>query len=142
MANVSREIPSALFCLALSTSNETSSLQSIRAEQFSKRCGIHQVIIQRSKIISDALNFYKSYDFTSSKLYVKFDGEEGEDLDGVTREFFSSFWYTFRKQRMEGASHYTFKVNFAKILSANELNCLGRILSRFYFDRLFAIVFR
>ena len=84
MANVSREIPSALFCLALSTSNETSSLQSIRAEQFSKLCGIHQVIIQRSKIISDALNFYKSYDVTSSKLYVKFDGEEGEDLDGVT----------------------------------------------------------
>ena len=85
----------------LSTSSETSSLQSIRAEQFSKLCGIHQVIIQRSKIISDAVNFYKSYDVTSSNLYVKFNGEEGEDVDGVTREFFSSFWNTFRKQHME-----------------------------------------
>ena len=75
----------------LSTSGETSSLQSIRAEQFSKLCGIHQVIIQRSKTISNALNFYKSYDVASSKLYVTFDGEEGEDLDGVTQEFFSSF---------------------------------------------------
>ena len=69
----------------MSTSSETSSLQSIRAEQFSKLCGFQQVIIRGSKIISDALNFYKSYDITSSKLYVKFDGEEGEGLDGVTR---------------------------------------------------------
>ena len=74
-------------------------------------------------------------------MYVKFDGEKGENLDGVIREFLSSFWDTFRKQHMEGSTHYTFKRSFAKILSANEHNCLGRILSHGHFDRLFDIFF-
>lgn len=100
----------------LDTSSDASSLQGIGAEQYTKLCGIQQVIIRRSKIISDTLNFYKSNDITSNKLYVKFDGEEGEGFDGVTREFFSSFWDTFKKQHMEGASRYIFKMNFTKIL--------------------------
>ena len=100
----------------LDISSDASSLQGIGAEQYTKLCGIQQVIIRRSKIISDALNFYESNDITSNKLYVKFDREEGEGFDGVTREFFSSVWDTFKKQHMEGASHYIFKMNFTKIL--------------------------
>ena len=126
----------------LDTSIETSSLQGIRAEQFCKLCGSQHVIIRRSIVIRDALNFYKSEYITSGNLYVKFDTEEGEGLDGVTREFFSSFWDTFRKQHMERSSHYTFKRNFGKNLSANEINCLGRILCHGHFDRLFNIFFR
>ena len=54
----------------------------------------------------------------SSKIYVKFNSEEGEDLDGVTSELFFSFWDAFRKQHREGASRYTFQINFTKILLA------------------------
>ena len=57
----------------LDTSSETSSLQGISAEQFCKLCGSQHVIIRRSKIIRDALNFYKSKHITSRKLHVKFD---------------------------------------------------------------------
>ena len=36
-------------------------------------------------------SFYKSNNTMSTKFYVKFDGEEGEDLDNVTRELFFPF---------------------------------------------------
>ena len=40
---------------------------------------------------------------------------------------------------MEGSTHYSFKRNFAKNLSVNEIDCLGRSLCHGHFDRLFSI---
>ena len=59
-----------------------------------------QVIIRRSHLFKDAINQFKSLSLTS--IYVKFDGESGDDFDGLTRELVSDFWKEFSKQFSDG----------------------------------------
>ena len=48
-----------------------------------RACDYSQVFVRRSNIFNDVLNQFKSFGLTS--IYVKFDGEKGDNFDGLTK---------------------------------------------------------
>ncbi|CAC5403144.1 unnamed protein product [Mytilus coruscus] len=48
--------------------------------------------IRRNNIIKDVLHYYQDSTILNFKIKVVFEGEIGEDLGGLTRDMFSSFW--------------------------------------------------
>ncbi|CAC5358604.1 unnamed protein product [Mytilus coruscus] len=48
--------------------------------------------IRRNNIIKDVLQYYEDPTILNFKIKVIFEGEIGEDLGGLTRDMFSSFW--------------------------------------------------
>ena len=54
------------------------------------------ISVTRENLIDEAIKIYMEKPFfICKKLHVTFVGEEGLDLDGVSREFFSLFWKHF-----------------------------------------------
>ncbi|XP_071852784.1 uncharacterized protein [Apostichopus japonicus] len=51
------------------------------------------VAVRRNHVLVDVMNIYKeNKEITSKRLNVKFEGEEGADFGGLTRDMFSMFW--------------------------------------------------
>ena len=46
-----------------------------------------QILIRRDHVLEDAVGFYNTDEMILSKLYVQFAGDQGEDLEGVSRDF-------------------------------------------------------
>ena len=68
--------------------------------QLCKKCLITQeLLMKRVHIVEDALQYYKDETLLSSKRFVQFDKERGDNLNGLTREFFSTFLANFREVR-------------------------------------------
>ena len=84
--------------------------------------------IDRKKIFEDAVSNYDTDDILSDKLRVEFVGEEGEDFDGLTREFFSVFWETAVKKLCKGHTYYHFEVSPQTIVTPETLHAIGRVL--------------
>ena len=55
--------------------------------------GIQQVLVRREDILTTAESLYSDNSILAcEKLFVQFEGEDGVDVDGVSRDFFSSYW--------------------------------------------------
>lgn len=54
-----------------------------------------QILIRRDYILENAAGFYNPDEIILSKLYVRFAGDQGQDLEGVKRDFFCTFWKGF-----------------------------------------------
>ena len=70
-----------------------------------------QLLVRRDYLVVDAISWYKDPSTINSKLFVKLLDEDVEDLDGVTREFFSSFWHQFQKLYGNGEYITYFKLH-------------------------------
>ena len=78
----------------------------------------------------------------STKFYVKFDSEEGQDLDDVTKElFFPSGMLLGSNIGKEQASHVLLLRGILLNSFSNALDPLGRILWHGIFFVLFTIAF-
>ena len=54
-----------------------------------------QILICKDQVLEDAARFYNTEEIILSKLYVRFAGDQGQDLEGVKRDFFCTFWKGF-----------------------------------------------
>eukprot|EP00112_Aurelia_sp_Birch-Aquarium-sp1_P015961 Seg3578.3 transcript_id=Seg3578.3/GoldUCD/mRNA.D3Y31 product="Ubiquitin-protein ligase E3A" protein_id=Seg3578.3/GoldUCD/D3Y31 len=86
-----------------------------RIQAYTASTTTQQLLLRRDHIVDDAVQQYQDIAILHHKLSVKFDGEKGEDLDGLTREFFSLF-----------------SLNPTKMIDADELKAVGRILMHGY----------
>ena len=50
-----------------------------------------QILICKDQVLEDAARFYNTDEIILSKLYVRFAGDQGQDLEGVKRDFFCTF---------------------------------------------------
>ena len=66
-----------------------------------------------------------------SKLYVHFQDEQGDDLDGLTRELFSQF-YLKLKPSFAGADRVYPVFHPVSMMGIKELNFIGRVLLHGY----------
>ena len=87
-----------------------------------------QIWIRRENIVHDAIEVYKNPSILECKVFVKFMDEIAEDLDGVTREFFSSFWAQFLSEYGAGESIKYLSLSPDVCVSEDELCAAGRIL--------------
>ncbi len=55
--------------------------------------------------MSKVLDLYKSNDILQGRLHVKFEGEDGFDLGGLTRELFTLFWTQVTDEQLFAGEH-------------------------------------
>ena len=108
--------------------DEISLITNKRSAMYDEFSTTQQVLINRENIFSQAIEWYKNDDIITCKLYVKFENERGEDLDGVTREFFSAFWQEFNKRYSSGAGKNFISLTCSNILDHESIIAIGRIL--------------
>ena len=83
-------------------------------------------MVRRKQILNDAL---EQFDFCDKAIYVRYDGENGEDADGLSRAIFSDFWDEFFKVygKGRGSSQYI-TISPDNLPSGAHLKAAGRIL--------------
>eukprot|EP00794_Sanderia_malayensis_P007613 gene7613-8453_t len=74
---------------------------------------------------------YQDTSIVHHKLFVKFDGERGEDWEGLTREFFCQFWQNWA-QKLVGHNKMFINLVPNSLMGAEELGAIGRILVHGY----------
>ena len=89
---------------------------------------IQELLINRKNIFQNALEQYQDPTILNCKVRVKFLNETGDDLDGLTREFFSLFWECFVEKYCMGAVQKYIFINPTQVLSPAECKAVGRIL--------------
>ncbi|XP_057316242.1 uncharacterized protein LOC130657278 isoform X2 [Hydractinia symbiolongicarpus] len=87
-----------------------------------------QLLIDRSNLVADAIEQYQDTSILDCKVFIKFLDEEGHDLDGLTKEFFSSFWIKFSEQYLKGENQKYFTVQPEPVLTDAQLKAVGMIL--------------
>ena len=84
-----------------------------------------QILVRRREIVTDAINQFQGSDMLHCRLFVSFAGESGEDLDGLTGEFFTVFWQECGI--LAGMQYKYFAINPTRALSIEEVKAVGRI---------------
>lgn len=84
---------------------------------------MQELLIRRPHIVEDALGYYKDEILFTSNLYVQFDWERGDDLNGG-----DNFWTSFRGQVMHRNAKFMFRISPGKLLTSLKLKALGRLL--------------
>ena len=62
-----------------------------------------QLFVTREDIVKNAVDYHKDKTDHSCQLSISFDGEQGVDVSGLTKEFISLFWKTLSSDLMYGA---------------------------------------
>ena len=95
--------------------------------------GTQQILVQRENIASTAESLYSEDSILSCRgLFVQFEGELGVDLEGVTRDFFSSYWRSSLTAWLGGHNNSYFKLSPGIDVSKERLEAMGRILLHGY----------
>ena len=102
-----------------------------RTQAYTALTATQQLLVRRDFIVEDAVQQYQDIAILHHKLFVKFDGEKGEDLEGLTREFFSLFWQNWAK-KLNGNNKLYISLNPTKMIDEEELRAVGRILLHGY----------
>eukprot|EP00057_Strongylocentrotus_purpuratus_P008239 XP_011662713.1 PREDICTED: uncharacterized protein LOC105437616 [Strongylocentrotus purpuratus] len=88
------------------------------------------VVFHRSRLMEEMLEFYKNASTVNKRLKVIFDGEDGEDIGGLTREAFTSFWNAAHRVYFAGENVcLPFLPNHRMHKERENMVSLGRILS-------------
>eukprot|EP00112_Aurelia_sp_Birch-Aquarium-sp1_P016971 Seg3891.2 transcript_id=Seg3891.2/GoldUCD/mRNA.D3Y31 product="E3 ubiquitin-protein ligase TOM1-like" protein_id=Seg3891.2/GoldUCD/D3Y31 len=104
-----------------------SRMKSKRQEIVQTFSATQQLLVRRQYVVQDAIAQYHDATIVHSRLYVRFEGETGDDFDGLTREFFSIFWSDFT-QKLPGNARRYFAVDPCSVMSIDDLKAVGRIL--------------
>ena len=102
------------------------SIESELLEQRLKASNYSEIIIQRDCLFDDALNQFNSLGLT--RIYVKFDGEPGDDFEGLTRELISEFWKEFSQRFSDGQKFQYLNPSPISYLKEKDLIAVGKIL--------------
>eukprot|EP00112_Aurelia_sp_Birch-Aquarium-sp1_P008587 Seg1949.11 transcript_id=Seg1949.11/GoldUCD/mRNA.D3Y31 product="hypothetical protein" protein_id=Seg1949.11/GoldUCD/D3Y31 len=102
-------------------------IEQLRKEVCSSLTTVQQILVRRENIVKDAISQYMDECILSCRIYVSFEGENGEDLDGLTREFFTIFWQQFTPA-LAGADRKYFLIDPCNVLSLDEVGAVGRII--------------
>ena len=102
-------------------------IEQLRKDICSSLTTVQQILVRRENIVKDAMSQYMDGSILSCRVYVSFEGENGEDLDGLTREFFSIFWQQFISA-LAGADRKYFSIDPCNVLSLDEVGAVGRII--------------
>ena len=120
-------------CISFPNLRRVSQLERQQQSIFSTLTSNQQIIVRRDHIVEDTLMQYKDPSILKCKFEVAFDDEKGQDMNGLTRELFSLFWYE--------AENVYFKGSIQKFPSLKPDRCLldmetstalGRILLHGY----------
>ena len=96
-----------------------------------------EFLVDRSKRFEQAVTLYQDESIMSCTLYIRFNNEEGDDFDGLTREFFSVFWERFFDKYCRGHTLkyiYLMPENIPPLplcMAAGRILLHGFILTRF-----------
>lgn len=61
-----------------------------------------EVLVRRNSIVNDVLTLYEDHECCTKRLKVTFEGEEGEDMGGLTKEMMTIFWKEVTKEYFQG----------------------------------------
>ena len=87
-----------------------------------------RIEVRRDKIFEDVIELYsKSPEIVDNEISVKFQGEEGVDLGGLVRDFFSAFWDKAYQKMFDGSALLTPVSD--PTMDMNNFTVLGRVLS-------------
>ena len=75
-----------------------------------------QMLIRRDNIYHDTIEQYKDAEAIKCKVLVKFDDEVGEDLQGLTKQFFSLFWKSFVSMHCHGSNQKLLNISLVAIV--------------------------
>lgn len=90
-----------------------------------------KIKVHRDAIFETVLSLYKDVTFcTSTFPSFEFQGEDGEDLDGLTREIFSEFWEKAFIVFFEGTAEFTPRTS--PDVTEETMMLLGRVASHGY----------
>ena len=75
-----------------------------------------------------AEDMYQEDSILACKLYVRFEGEAGVDLEGITRDFFSAYWRSALARCTAGQNHLYLKASPGCLVNRDKSKAMGRIL--------------
>nr|XP_054775573.1 uncharacterized protein LOC129284130 [Lytechinus pictus] len=91
------------------------------------------VTVSRSNIETSVSRLYReNQTLPRFSLHVNFNGEEGEDFDGLTSEMFTLFWESVYRSYFTGIRRLSPRISPTHDLSADTWQIIGRILSHGY----------
>ena len=102
------------------------SIESELLEQRLKAINYAEIIINRDSLFNDTINQFKSLGLT--RIYVKFDGEPGDDFEGLTRELISEFWKEFCEKLSGGEKLLYLNPTAMSYPKEEDLVVVGKIL--------------
>ena len=70
-------------------------IEQLRKEICSSFTAVQQILVPCENIVQEANFQYMDEGILHYRIYVRFEGESGEDLDRLTREIFLIFWQQF-----------------------------------------------
>ncbi|XP_066926143.1 uncharacterized protein [Clytia hemisphaerica] len=103
-------------------------LEKMRSDTLEKFTQRQELLIRRTNLVDDTMT---QFNFSNSNIYVRFEGERGEDLDGLSRSLFSDFWNAFCEKYGIGYDNYLL-TNPSHSLSPILMKNLGQILASGY----------
>ncbi|CAC5385095.1 unnamed protein product [Mytilus coruscus] len=91
-----------------------------------------KIRVHRSDLLNDMITIFKQQDIIQRKLMFEYVNEIGSDLDGVSRDVYSSFWIEFLRCSSEGEECRVPALNSR--WQADEWMSIGRIMAKGYQD--------
>ncbi|XP_060595088.1 uncharacterized protein LOC132749376 [Ruditapes philippinarum] len=85
--------------------------------------------VSRENILEKLIVYYSEEDLATSRITVKFIGEEGMDCGGVTNEMFTTFWYRAQEEFFIGCEAVVPYLPPQRFTDDSKYQVLGRILS-------------
>ncbi|PIK36784.1 hypothetical protein BSL78_26377, partial [Apostichopus japonicus] len=110
----------------------TTDLMSRCVEQLGLLTEERRILVSRSTILQDAITMYAIGDLAHYTLHVTFQGEIGEDVGGLSREFFTTFWRAVAPMYFQGTYSvvpYTTLRPMSQLSSAQTWHAIGSIFS-------------
>ena len=87
-----------------------------------------ELLLSRDNLVQSGLSYYDDDSILNCQVVIKFFGEQGDDLEGLTKEFYSSFWNLFSNAYLKGEQQKCFTLSPQLDLTDKELLSAGRIL--------------
>ena len=109
----------------------TEVVNNLRVELLKKIQDSMQILIRREFLFHDVVEQLKSVEKLCT-LYVKYEGEEGEDFRGLTRDVISEFWKEFMHKFTEGEDYVYISPKPNEIPSPEILIAVGKFLTLGY----------
>ncbi|XP_033730054.1 COPII coat assembly protein SEC16-like [Pecten maximus] len=72
--------------------SQQSNLDTVLSQLHGLLCGSKPVAVRRDHVVEDMMELYKDTNLLLHMLSVSFEGEEGQDAGGLTKDVFTAFW--------------------------------------------------
>lgn len=90
------------FHLPIQDQDVSVGLGDVRSPPPSRNTENHKIRVHRSDLLNDTIATFKQQDIIDRNLTIEYVNKVGSDLDGVSRDVFSSFWIEFLRCSSKG----------------------------------------